>query len=64
MCRPLGGIWYLEKGKEEVVVCLVEELEVLRRKWEGSGKGGWRYVLRVLLCFSGDDVLEYGFGGH
>ena len=47
---PRGGIWVLAKGKEEVLTCLLDELEELRiqRKGVGKGKepdfGGWQVL--------------------
>lgn len=38
---PRGGIWMLEKGNDEVVVCLVEEMEAVRRRREGAEGDGW-----------------------
>jgi hypothetical protein len=38
---PRGGIWMLETGNDEVVVCLVEEMEEVRRMRGGEEGEGW-----------------------
>ena len=47
---PRGGIWVLAKGKEEVIVCLVDELEEFRikrarqDKSKARDRGGWEVI--------------------
>ena len=65
---PRGGIWVLAKGKEEVVACLVDELEEFRVQRVGQGKGkvrdlgGWEVIGQGVGVWRGSVFLIHPCG--